>query len=338
MGKRKVKMVQSDDESASMSEGEEGQGVEEVGESEERCLYEVLQVERTATAVEIKKAYRRLALQLHPDKNKEEDAEEKFKSLQSAYAILSDEERRKLYDETGEVTEGLDLEKMKEWAEIWKQVFPPISASAIQDFMKEYKGSEEQKKDVLKHYAEFSGNMKKVMTWVMMAEVEDEPRFVSIIDAAVQAGDVKKYEKYAKWRDNVMGEAGKKRREKRRKEIERFEASHAKHEEEGDEEGGKVESARPIKRRKQKREKGEDLFALITQKRAQRKNAFDAMISKYSAGNEEEVMPDLTDEEFERARAKLDKAKEEEKGKKKKTRGAAKKSSKGIKKVQKKRK
>jgi len=63
--------------------------------------YKVLGVEKGASEEEIKKAYRRLALQLHPDKNKEEDAEEKFKELAEAYAVLSDKKRREEYDRRG---------------------------------------------------------------------------------------------------------------------------------------------------------------------------------------------------------------------------------------------
>ena len=67
-----------------------------------RDCYEVLGVERTADADEIKKAYRRLALKYHPDKNPgDKTAEEKFKELGEAYEILSDPQKRALYDEHG---------------------------------------------------------------------------------------------------------------------------------------------------------------------------------------------------------------------------------------------
>ncbi len=64
-----------------------------------RDLYEILEVKRTATQEEIKKAYRKLARQYHPDANPNDPkAEEKFKEISSAYEILSDPEKRKQYD------------------------------------------------------------------------------------------------------------------------------------------------------------------------------------------------------------------------------------------------
>lgn len=66
-----------------------------------RDYYEVLGVNKNADEKEIKMAFRRLAKKYHPDVNKEPGAEEKFKEAQEAYAVLSDEKRRKQYDQFG---------------------------------------------------------------------------------------------------------------------------------------------------------------------------------------------------------------------------------------------
>ena len=72
-----------------------------------RDYYEVLGVTRTVTEVELKSAYRRLALQYHPDRNPNNpDAEEKFKEVSEAYAVLADSEKRAAYDRYGHAGVG----------------------------------------------------------------------------------------------------------------------------------------------------------------------------------------------------------------------------------------
>lgn len=74
-----------------------------------RDYYDVLGVNKSADKTEIKKAYRQLAKQYHPDKNKASDAESKFKEVQEAYDVLGDSEKRKAYDQFGHAgTQGFN--------------------------------------------------------------------------------------------------------------------------------------------------------------------------------------------------------------------------------------
>jgi molecular chaperone DnaJ len=67
-----------------------------------RDYYEVLGVEKSSSAQDIKKAYRRVAMKYHPDRNPDdENADEKFKEASEAYEILSDAEKRQAYDQYG---------------------------------------------------------------------------------------------------------------------------------------------------------------------------------------------------------------------------------------------
>ena len=73
---------------------------------ERRDYYEILEVSKTASTGEIKRAYRELARKYHPDMNKSPGAEEKFKEISEAYAVLSDENKRGIYDQYGHA--GID--------------------------------------------------------------------------------------------------------------------------------------------------------------------------------------------------------------------------------------
>lgn len=89
-----------------------------------RDYYEILGVNRGATAEEIKKAYRKLAVQYHPDKNPgDKVAEEKFKEASNAYSVLSDPEKRRMYDIRGHAgVEGMGFEGYRTMDDIFSNL------------------------------------------------------------------------------------------------------------------------------------------------------------------------------------------------------------------------
>jgi molecular chaperone DnaJ len=69
--------------------------------TQKRDYYEILGVSRNASDDDLKKAFRKLAFEFHPDRNKDKDAEEKFKEINEAYQVLSDQDKRARYDQFG---------------------------------------------------------------------------------------------------------------------------------------------------------------------------------------------------------------------------------------------
>ncbi|XP_065837515.1 dnaJ homolog subfamily B member 11-like [Oscarella lobularis] len=87
-----------------------------------RDFYKILGVSKTASRKEIKKAYRKLAVKYHPDKNPDNsDAEQKFQDLSAAYEVLSDSEKRETYDRHGE--EGLKNAGMHDASDVFSSFF-----------------------------------------------------------------------------------------------------------------------------------------------------------------------------------------------------------------------
>lgn len=81
--------------------------------------YKVLGVDRTADADTIRKSFKKLARQFHPDVNKDEGAEDRFKEINTAYGIVGDEAKRKAWDEFGEASTrpGFDPDKARQWSQ-----------------------------------------------------------------------------------------------------------------------------------------------------------------------------------------------------------------------------
>ena len=184
--------------------------------------YEVLHLAKSATADEVKSAYRKLALKRHPDKARPEDRESAHKTFQEvafAYAILSDERRRRRYDATGNTAESAKIDDDDfNWVDFFReQSENAVRAELIDQVKQEYQGTEEEKDDVLAAYEQREGDMDAVFENVLCSEVlVDEARFRKIIDEAIADGEVEAYDRYTK--------ESKKNREKRKANAKKEEA------------------------------------------------------------------------------------------------------------------
>uniref|UniRef100_A0A3Q0RIB0 DnaJ homolog subfamily C member 9 n=1 Tax=Amphilophus citrinellus TaxID=61819 RepID=A0A3Q0RIB0_AMPCI len=155
-------------------------------------LYEVLGINKEATEAEIRRSYYKVSLKVHPDRAPDDPlATEKFQVLGKLYAVLSDKEQRDIYDEQGVVDEESDVLKQDRcWEDYWRLLFPKITTQDILEFEKKYKGSDEERQDVIKLYLKHEGDMDAITVSVLCFTQEDEPRLCSIIQAAIDSGEV----------------------------------------------------------------------------------------------------------------------------------------------------
>lgn len=183
-------------------------------------LYEVLGIDKEATEADIRRSYYKVSLQVHPDRAPEDpQATEKFQVLGKLYAVLSDKEQRAVYDEQGVVDEESDvLSQDRCWEEYWRLLFPKITVQDILDFEKKYKGSDEEREDVIRLYVQHQGDMDAITVSALCCSQEDEPRLCSIIQAAIDSGEVTSFPAFTQESDK------KKRARRKRADRERQEA------------------------------------------------------------------------------------------------------------------
>ena len=116
--------------------------------------YKTLGIEKTATAEEIKKAYRKLARKYHPDTNKEKNAEEKFKDISEAYEVLGDAEKKKKYDNLGSSYSKFKTTGGQTSDFQWNDWF-------AENFQKNTKNTSNNQENTQDYYDNFVGNNKK---------------------------------------------------------------------------------------------------------------------------------------------------------------------------------
>ncbi|KAK7446374.1 hypothetical protein VKT23_004227 [Stygiomarasmius scandens] len=160
-------------------------------------LYAVLSLTESAKPEDIKKAYRRLALQYHPDKHAtasesvKSDASTKFQQIGFAYAVLSDEKRRQRYDKTGKTDEGFDLAAGDDgWEAYFEDLFDRVTRGKLDEMKKEYQGSSKEVEDLKKAYNETEGSIGDIMALIPHSTHEDEARFIVVISNLISKGEL----------------------------------------------------------------------------------------------------------------------------------------------------
>ncbi len=152
-----------------------------------RDLYQVLGVNKNATESELRRAYLRLSLKVHPDRVPAQETSEattKFQvswlshivlvvrfgvlqALGKVYALLTDTDRRAIYDEHGDITEeGTAATGEQDWTQYWRLLFSKINIRDIKAFEESYKGSSEELECIQSVYCETEGNMDAILDGV----------------------------------------------------------------------------------------------------------------------------------------------------------------------------
>ncbi|GAU88966.1 hypothetical protein RvY_01572 [Ramazzottius varieornatus] len=164
-------------------------------------LYELFNIERSASSDEVKKAYRKLALKTHPDRVAEDDkktATLKFQLVGKVYSILADEKKRRDYDKNGVVSDDLLTDKVSDWTAYFANMFQKVDSTSIEQFEKDYIGSNEEKADLQKFYLRFKGDMNKIMEYLIGYTFESEERYRRIIQELIKSKDVPEYDAFTK--------------------------------------------------------------------------------------------------------------------------------------------
>lgn len=223
--------------------------------------------------------------------------------------MLSDPARRKRYDETGSTSESIVDSDGFSWSDFYREQYrDTVTADAIEKFAKQYKGSDEEKDDVLIAYEEYKGKMDKVYESVMLSDVlEDDERFRAIIDEAIANKDVPAFKAYTQ-ESKKSKEARVKAAKKESVEAEEYAKELGVHD--------KLFGKKDNKDGKSKSKKGsseDDLAALIRRNQQGRSNFLDNLAAKYGAapsakkGKKRASPEEPSEEAFQAAAARLKK-------------------------------
>lgn len=250
----------------------------------------------------------------HPDAK--DTAHTKFQEIAFAYAILSDERRRKRYDTTGNTAESLDIDDDAfNWIDFFRaQWAEAVTGERLNNFKSTYQNSDEEKRDVLAAYRSSKGKLNSIFNAVMLSNpLDDEDRFRGYIDQAIEDEDVEAYDAYVH-----EPKAAREKRFKRAKKESEGAKEHAKTLGVYDSLFGEGKGGKPGKSgkasKKAKADAAEpDLAALIQQRAKGRAGTFlenlEAKYARGKNGKKQEAMDEPSEEAFQKAAARMKKRK-----------------------------
>lgn len=260
--------------------------------------YDILEVTKSSTPIEIKKSYKRLCLKYHPDKIQQASSiedREFFPKLQFSYSILSDSIKRQRYDNTGSLGIGEDDidDEYFNWKDYFDSMNEKITIDMIEEDKLKYQHSTEEKDDILHNFVYYEGDFIKLFEVIPHLDFDEalEDRVFRLIedainnqefDAELVQATLKSWEKYRKSRKTKVKQMLKKLA-KEAKEAEELE--------------------KQIKDKGKRSLKNEnDLKSLIQSRQSNRMDSLiDKLETKYADKKGKKRKPtEISDDEFER--------------------------------------
>jgi DnaJ family protein C protein 9 len=141
-------------------------------------------------------------MRFHPDKNNEKEAGEKFNQIHQAYEILMDDEKRRYYDDTGEIDDKLEI-NVENTYNYFRDIYTKVTTEDIDSFSLKYKNSSIEEEDLINHYEENEGDLTNLLQCIPLSENGDIERFLKIYEDLFKRKILEENKIYKKTKKNI---------------------------------------------------------------------------------------------------------------------------------------